>query len=125
MADIAADSLISSGEFRPTFFSGVLDYSAGGTGTIITINAPAGKRIRLTLLANTSTSQANISVIADGATVVNNLTLNSVSPTSVGHFIVGNFEWGAIGYVEAYSQITVVKTSGSAAQLRYAYSEGF
>lgn len=131
MADISADGLLPSGEFTPTFFSGVLQVAAGVTGTVITIPAPAaGKRVRLTgLIGNDSTFTVN----ANGVAVVSGLALGTLNTSAVGSFAVGSGSGGgasqgagSIQYIESRTAITVVKSAGNTANIiYYSYAEGY
>lgn len=131
MADISADSLLPSGEFVPTFFSGVLQVAAGVTGTVITIPAPTGgKRIRLTcLIGNDSTFTVN----ANGAAVVTALALTTLNGSATGSFAVGSGSGGGsaqgasvIQYIESRTAITVVKSAGNTANIiYYSWAEGY
>lgn len=131
MADISADSILPSGEFRPTFFSGALQVAAGVTGTVITIPAPTnGKRIRLTgLVGNDSTFTVN----ANGAAVISGLTLSTLNNGTVGHFCVGVGSAGGVGqgvtgipYIESRTAITVLKSAGNTANIiYYSWAEGY
>ena len=133
MADISADALIPSGEFSPTFFSGTLQIATASSGTILAIPAPpAGQRIRLYGLAATTATEAGITVNANGAAVVTALTLSVGSGSSVGQFCVGvNLSIGglpstnAIPFIDSRTSITVVKVSGSTANIiNYSYAYG-
>ena len=80
MADISADSLLPGGEFKATLCSGTLSIASGASGTLATL-APTGGRskIRLTMLSPPASggSESGISVVADGVTVINSLTLST------------------------------------------------
>jgi len=134
MADISADTILPSGEFSPTFFSGTLQIAPASSGTILAIPAPpAGQRIRLYGLAATTATEAGITVNANGSAVVTALTLAIGSGSAVGHFCVGvNLSIGgapatsAIPFIDSRTSITVVKGSGSTANaINYSYAYGF
>jgi hypothetical protein len=127
MADISADSLIPSGEFKATTCSGILQIAGSTSGTLATLTSTGGRKIRLTMLT-VNGAEAGISVIADGVTVVSSLNLAS-------SFTAGNF-WVGIGfstvtqplirYIEANSTITITKASGSTTNaIFYATEQGF
>lgn len=130
MADISADSLIPSRDFKPTSFSGALVQASGVTS--FTIPAPpTGQRVRLLALAATSgTTETGISITADGFTVVNNLSLRSAASTAAGDFTINQqasgTTSGALQYIEARGAIVISKGSGSTANaINYSYAYGF
>lgn len=126
MADISADSLLPGGGFKPSFFSGALSVASGATGTIITLTAPAGKRVRLTSLSG---NDSTFTVNADGVSVVTALALSIAGQSgfAVGkHTAASNTaQPGLIDYIEAFGTITVVKSAGSTANaVNYSYAYG-
>lgn len=123
MADISADSLLPAGEFRFLKYYGPMNIASGVTGDIATITAPAGKRVRLNLMNVSSGNQAGISVIADGVTIVDELTLNVSTSFSPGAF---NISPAGLPYVDASTSIIIRKNAGNTTQsINYAFSEGF
>lgn len=137
MADIPFSSLVGGGgDFKPSFFSGVLEIPAGVSGDILTLTAPEGKKIRLTALLSSTSSgtQTGVSIFSDGETVVNSLTLafSSGSSGNVGVFVVGSaivaiasgLGAGVLEYVEG-SQIIINKSGEATSQIiRYSYAYG-
>lgn len=126
MTAFSSAQLKPGGDYKPTFFSGRLTISSGATGTLLTLTAPAGKRIRLNGLATASGTQSGISIVADGTTVVSALTLGLNAATG---FTVqansGDSATGGIPYIEALSTIVISKNAGNTTQnLSYSYSEG-
>lgn len=123
------------GGFAPSFFSGALRILAGATGTIITITAPVGKKVRLTALWSTS-DNADVSVLVNGSAVINALTLTK-EPNAIGAFAVGRVglsdgngsvivgSSSTIDYIESINTITVVKNTGSTVgSVFYSYAYG-
>ena len=130
MADISADALIPSGEFRPTFFSGALAQASGVTS--LTIPAPpTGQRVRLlALVTQSGTTETGISITADGFTVINLLALKSAASTTAGDFAINQQDSGAtsgaLPYIEARGAIVISKGIGSTANaINYSYAYGF
>ncbi len=119
------------GNFRPTFFSGSLQIAAGVTGAILTLTAPAGKKVRLMALC-ASAAEANISVSAQGSAVVANLTLSIGSGSQAGNFCVANNmsiggapSSNGIPYIESNETIVVSKSGGNTANtIWYSYAYG-
>lgn len=126
MADISADSLLPSGSFKPSFFSGALTIASGATGTVITLTAPAGKRVRLTSLSG---NDSTFTVNADGSAVITSIALSVAGQSG---FAVGKHtsasvspQAGLIDYIEAFNTITVVKSAGNTANaINYSYAYG-
>ena len=134
MADISADALIPSGEFRPVTFSGTIQIASGGSGTLDTIPAPpSGQRIRIFGLASSGATQSGITVNANGAAVVTALDLTATSTSAVGGFCVasnvgvgGSSATNGIPYIDSRTAVTIVKVSGSTtAAINYSYAYGF
>jgi len=129
MADISADGLLPSGDFKPVFFSGALVQASGVTS--ITIPAPpAGQRVRLLALATASgTSETGVSITADGFTVVSALTLRSAATIAAGDFTINQQALGAtsgaLPYIEARSAIVISKGSATVNAINYSYAYGF
>jgi hypothetical protein len=119
MADISADTILPSGVFVPTAYN-IGSIASGVTGTLLTITAPAGKKVRLNGLSASGT-QAGISVVVDGATVVATTDLQSTAGNS--GFIVGlapgTSGVNVIQYLQGYSTISIVKNAGSTAATIY------
>lgn len=90
MADENLSTLIGGGgEWNPTGFSFQQIQPATTTGDLITITGVDGGRVRLTSLhTNTGTSQAGISIIVDGKTVIDEGLLADQSPLNIS---VGSF----------------------------------
>ena len=135
MADIPLDALTGGGEFKPSSFT-ISSIAPGVTGTLLTITAPAGKKVRLNGLTS-SASQAGITVTVDGEVVVNALSLEPRAGTS--GFCVGNMATpggdGGVGsagdgvnvipYLWGYSTIVISKNAGNTAStIYYSFSEG-
>lgn len=122
----------SGGGFSPSFFSGSLNILAGAIGTIITITAPAGKKVRLTSLWSSS-DNSDMSVLVNGSAVVSSLIL-AKDPTTIGSFTVGSVglaispsvgSSNTINYIESINTITVVKNTGSTVgTVFYSYAYG-
>lgn len=120
------------GNFVPSFFSGRLQVASGASGTLFTLTAPVGKRVRLAALITSPTgTESNISIVADGVTVVTNLTLSNGSNTAVGNFSIGypyqssGQGAGDLPYIQANSTIVVSKTTGSTTTtIAYCYAYG-
>lgn len=128
----------SGGSFKPTFFSGVQQIAAASSGTLLTLTAPAGKKVRLlSLSCATGAAESNITVMAEGASVLTAQTLQGAPTTTVGAFSVGQYYGGnggstssinntSIPFLESISTIVVTKTTGSTATIiyySYAYGE--
>jgi hypothetical protein len=123
------------GSLKPSFFSGALEIASGSSGTLLTITAPAGKLARLTGLVSETGAQSDISVIADGVTVVSSLALQAASgSTAIGGYVIGvgmsstptgaGSGVGILDFVEG-SVITVVKGGApTAAKVYYSYIYG-
>lgn len=123
MADISADTILPSGVFVPSAYN-IGSIASGVTGTLLTITAPAGKKVRLTGLS-ASALQSGISVLVDGATVINAIDLQVRAGTA--GFVIGNMSTpggaGGIGsagdgvnvipYLQGYSTISIVKNAGN------------
>ena len=133
MADISADSILPSGEFKATLCSGTLSIPSGTSGTLATLTSTGGRKIRLTMLSPTvAGAESGISVIADGVTVVSALTL-SATLTGTGAFWIGPtvnasgaVQTGLIRHIEAFNTITITKASGSTTNaIYYATEQGF
>lgn len=131
MADISADSLLPSGEFKATSCSGTLPIASGTSGTLATLTSTGGRKIRLTLMHPSGGSEAGISVTADGVTVISGLTL-SPNPLGVGLFNIGvsnasgSYFPGVVSHIEAFNTITITKASGSTSvAILYATEQGF
>lgn len=124
-------SQLGGGNFRPTFFSGSLQVAAGVTGAIITLTAPAGKKVRLVALC-AGAAEPNISVTAQGSAVVSNLTLSIGSGSQAGHFSVANNmsiggapSSNGLQYIESNTTIVVSKSGGNTANpIWYSYAYG-
>jgi ABC-type nitrate/sulfonate/bicarbonate transport system substrate-binding protein len=123
----------SGGGFTPSFFSGRLQIATASSGTLVTITAPAGKRVRLTgLITNPTATESGITVIADGNPVVSGLTLTNGFVAAVGSFTVGNnFNnspgqgSGNIDYIQGNNTIVIQKDAGSTATaIAYSYAYG-
>ena len=122
------------GSFKPTFFSGVQAIASGSSGTLLTITAPAGKKVRLFSLACAfGVAENNITLTAEGVNVVTSQTLQGAPTTTINAFAVGQYFGGAgsgvnstsIPYVESINTIVVTKTSGSTANIiYYSYAYG-
>lgn len=130
MADISADSLLTTGEFKATTCTGTLTIAGGASGTLLSVSSSGGRRIRLTML-NTIGNESGITITADGVSVVNGLTLNP-APTSDGRFSIGfagsgsGIFIGNIRHIEAFNTITITKASGNtSAAIFYALEQGF
>lgn len=130
MADISADSLLPSGSFNPSFFSGALTLAPGApAGAIITLTPPAGKKVRLTGLVGAA--ETGITVNNGLSNVVSGLVLGSLIATT-GQFAIGEGAGdgggqgaGVLNYVESYSSITVTKSGGATAgSITYSYAYG-
>jgi hypothetical protein len=133
MADIPLDALSGGGEFKALECSGTLTIASGTSGTLVTLTSTGGRKIRLTMLAAApSSTEAGISVLADGVAVISSKTLNP-SIFSAGAFTVGAGQdssgrpfTGNIQHIEANSTITITKASGSTAStIFYATEQGF
>lgn len=130
MADLTQDSLLSSGDFKATECTGILNLASGASGTILTLSSTGGRKIRLTALYCTL-PESGISVVADGVTVISSKTLtNSISSgfaIGLSQSHAGSFYQPApIKHVEALNTITVTKASGSTANtIYYATEQGF
>jgi len=132
MADISADSLLPGGEFKATLCSGTLSIASGASGTLATLTSTGGRKIRLTMLSVANGgSEAGISVVADGVTVISALKLDAGLHTA-GNFTIGyGVSGGAamqgnINHIEAFNTITITKASGSTANtIYYSTEQGF
>jgi hypothetical protein len=131
MADISADSLIPSGDFKATLFSTTQSIASGSSGTLVTLTATGGRKIRLTMLFTELGAEPGITITADGVAVVSNKQLNQ-STNSVDNFAVGSLQGGTtcfsgnIRYIEANNSIVISKVSGSTGRvLLYATEQGF
>jgi hypothetical protein len=124
MADISADGLLPSGDFRPTNLPAGAVISSGVTGTLVTIPAPTGGRVRLVcLFANTA--QPGISIICDGVTVASNRTIGLQSGTDATTLVIGASSAVGVAYVEARTSIVISKNAGNTtANLSYVAVEG-
>lgn len=123
------------GDFKPSFFSGEVSIGTGQSGTFITLTPPAGKKVRLTLLIATGTTEPSIAVANDIGTIIT----GTVRQNNGAGFGAGSFMVTAVGgltdlssqpaltYVESSvdGQITIEKTTGSTVStLYYAYAYG-
>lgn len=131
MATADLKLIYGGGSFKPTFFSGSLSVASGATGTILSITAPAGKKVRLTALLVDTGTEANIQVSTDTGIVIGPLVLQPTSDGAAdGRFVVGpnsaaTRPTAGIDYIESTSSIIVEKTSGATANtIRYAYAYG-
>jgi hypothetical protein len=118
MADISADTILPSGVFVPSAYN-IGSIASGVTGTLLTITAPAGKKVRLIGLQAPLGSQSGISVVVDGSTVV--ATTDLVSGIGNAGFVVGCSGNGtnSIPYLQGYSTIAIVKNAGNTAATIY------
>jgi hypothetical protein len=123
----------SGGGFTPSFFSGRLSIPSTSSGVLLTLTAPAGKRVRLTSLITTAPAgEPNISISADGVPVVTALTLTNGGNAANGNFSVGYPHHqspgqgaGDIEYIQANNSIVITKTTGSiGAIIGYSYAYG-
>jgi hypothetical protein len=121
----------SGGGFTPSFFSGRLSIPGGSSGVLLTLTAPAGKRVRLTGLIAPTANEPNISISADGVAVVTALTLSN-GGNADGNFSVG-YPYGQtpgqgagdIAYIQANNTIVITKTTGSIGSgIAYSYAYG-
>lgn len=125
MTDISADSLISSGEFRPTNFPAGAVIASGVTGTLVTITAPAGGRVRLVSLFTTTGAQSGISIISDGVTVATARTVGVISSADPTQLVIGSASPVGVDYVEARTSIVISKNAGNTvAAINYVAVEG-
>lgn len=135
MADISADSLLPGGEFKATSCSGTLAIASGSSGTLATLTSTGGRKIRLTMLSAPAVGgvETGISVVADGVTVINGLTLSSTL-SGTGAFWIGPsmpssgavYQPPLIQHIEAFNTITITKASGSTSSvIYYATEQGF
>lgn len=123
------------GAFKPTFFSGVQNIASGSSGTLLTLTAPAGKKVRLTSLGCLAGfSETNITVTTDTGAVVTALTLQGSPTNAIGSFAVGQMSvttgggspsFVPIDYIDSISTIIITKTVGSTANdIYYSYAYG-
>jgi hypothetical protein len=125
MADISADSLISSGEFRPTNLPAGATIASGVTGTLATIPAPANGRVRLVALFAGGADQTGISIVADGVTVASARTVGQTNSITPSHLVVGVAAPVSVPYVEARTSIVISKNAGNTvASINYVAVEG-
>lgn len=121
MADVEIGSISGSqGSFvTRKFYRGAI--AVGASGDVLTITAPAGRRVRLDWLTVNTSSEENIRVIIDGTSLTDMTQLgggtgftvqqNGSAPRNISD-VVGR-------------QIIVRKISGSVVNdLTYSYSEG-
>jgi hypothetical protein len=133
MADISADALIPSGEFAALEASTTQVISSGASGTLATLPATGGRRIRLTMLSVApSGSESGITIVADGVTVVSSKTLTPSIQASnsftIGYGVDSSARpfIGNIKQIEARTSIVISKASGSTtANIYYATEQGF
>lgn len=89
MAGFGKCGKITAAEWNPDSPSGVIVIASGVTGDIATINAPAGKRVRLVFITTgTTVTQAGISIIRDGVTVIDEKILEETVPNGNGDFYI-------------------------------------
>lgn len=130
MATADLKLIYGGGSFKPTFFSGTQSVASGATGAIISITAPAGKKVRLLSLATATGVESNVQVSTDTGIVVGPLILsNTGNDTNAGRFSVGLVSTGngsgSIEYIESTASIVVEKTSGNTANaINYTYAFG-
>lgn len=129
---IWADLFGGGGLFVPDFASGSLGISNGGSGTVITITPPAGKRVKLTSLTvdNDTLAEVDMEIQVNNVSIVSGtLDIN----LSDGKFVVS---YGATGGVSSTGSIQeliggidevflIRKTSGSMVRgVDYSYETG-
>lgn len=123
------------GAFKPTFFSGTQNIASGSSGTLLTLTAPAGKKVRLTSLGLLAGfAESGITIATDTGDVVTALTLQGSPSTTTGTFAVGQMSttsgggsavFNPIEYIDSISTIVVSKDSGSTTQpIYYSYAYG-
>lgn len=123
MADVEIGSISGSqGSFvTRKFYNGGI--AAGASGDVLTITAPAGRRVRLDWLTSTGGEQ-DIRVIVDGVSLTDITTLSG-SAGSVGFEVRQNGSTARDISDVVGRQIIVRKISGSLVNvLGYSYSEG-
>jgi hypothetical protein len=110
--------------------------SAGASGDVITLTAPAGQRVMLTHLSTTAgVGEAGISVFIGGVDVTFSITINGSLPNSNTTLSVGSYQPYAAGVppISNHKSLTgkkdeviiVRKLSGSTVNtLYYAYQYG-
>lgn len=130
MATADLKLIYGGGSFKPTFFSGMLNVPSGATGTVLSISAPAGKKVRLLSLSILSGVETGIQVSTDTGIVIGPLNLvGSANDVSPGRFNVGLASTSqgscSISYVESTTSIIVEKASGSTSNtITYTYAFG-
>jgi len=124
------------GSFKPSFFSGGLSIPSGSSGALLTLTAPAGKKVRLLSLNVASGTEAAIQVTSEGSTVIPSSTLTGSSVATGGAFGIGRIAGGngggagtvvnsSIDYIESNTTIVVTKTAGNTATaIFYSYAYG-
>lgn len=135
MADVPFSEFKVGGDFAPSSYT-IGSIAPGVTGTLLTITAPAGKKVRLIGLTASGT-QSGITVAKDGAAVVNATNLETGAKTT--GFVVGNMSspGGASGvggtgdgvnvipYIQGSQSITISKNAGNTvATIYYSYQYG-
>lgn len=135
MADVPFSEFKVGGDFVPASYT-IGSIASGVTGTLLTITAPAGKKVRLIGLA-ASGSQAGITVSKDGAAVVSTQALETGAKTT--GFVVGGMSnpngagglgspgdgVNAIPYIQGSQSITISKNAGNTtAVIYYSYQYG-
>lgn len=131
MADIPADTLMPSGEFKASFCTGTLNIPSGASGTLLTANSSGGRRIRLTMLFPDTGQEPGITITADGTAIISNSQLNQ-STNAINNFAIGIMQSGTASYagniqhIEAFNTITITKATGSTGRVFvYALEQGF
>ncbi len=125
------------GSFKPSFFSGGLSIPSGSSGALLTLTAPAGKKVRLlSLNVFSGLTEAAIQVTSEGSTVIPSSTLTGSSLATGGAFGIGRIAGGndttvgvvvnsSIDYIESNTTIVVTKTVGNTTNvIYYSYAYG-
>jgi len=125
MADIPLDALQSGGDFRPTSFPAGATIASGVTGTLATITAPTGGRVRIVALFAISGTQSDISIVADGVTVASARTIGVSNTSTVSELVISNVSPVSVHYIEARTSIVISKGAGNTtASISYVTIEG-
>ena len=125
MASVKLGQLYGGGGFTTSSFSLAQTISPGASGDILSITAPAGKKVRLDSFSPDAgqAGEVGITINVDGVDIVTNQTCGATSSFVIGKHL-DSARWAGVDDVVG-NQITVTKVLGSTASiLRYSYSFG-
>lgn len=128
MAAIKLSQLYGGGQFKPSFFSGLLSHNLSSASPLA-ISPAAGKVLRLDALL-ASSPKPNVSVQSGSVTIVSNLRLPTANSMTVGDFMISSVGVNGGANIEPIiadvqdDTITISTTEAASTTIYYAYSYG-